>query len=55
MSLFGWLLTIGGAVIVTTLFEIVCHWLFGVKQTKIHSSHNFAYQSRIRWWEKIWF
>lgn len=50
MSLFGWLLTIGGAV---TLFEIVCHWLLGVKNSKIHPSQNLAYQSRIRWWERV--
>lgn len=55
MSLFGWLLTIGGAVIGTTLFEIVCHWLLGVKKTKIHPYQNLACQSRIRWWEKNWF
>ena len=51
MSATGWIVTIIGAVVGTTLFEIVFHWLFGVKKTKIHPSQDPAYQTRIRWWE----
>lgn len=53
MSATGWIVTIIGAVVGTTLFEIVFHWLFGVKKTKIHPSQDPAYQTRIRWWKKL--
>lgn len=57
MSIIGWIATIGGALVGTTLFEIICNWLFGVKRTTIHPSQDPGYQSRIRWWEyvKRWF
>lgn len=57
MSIIGWIATIGSALVGTTLFEVICNWLFGVKKTKIHPSQDPAYQSRIRWWEYVqrWF
>lgn len=57
MSIVGWIATIGGALVGTTLFEVICNWLFGVKKTKIHPSQDPAYQTRIRWWEYVqgWF
>lgn len=57
MSIVGWIITVVGGVIGTTLFEVGCHRLFGVKRTKIHPSQDPGYQSRIRWWEYVirWF
>lgn len=57
MSIVGWIATIGGALVGTTLFEVISNWLFGVKKTKIHPSLDPGYQSRIRFWEYVqrWF
>lgn len=50
MSITGWIIVIVGAVVGTTLFEIVFHWLFDSKR-QMPKHLDFAYQSRIRWWE----
>lgn len=57
MSIGGYILTGIGAAVGTTLFEVGCHRLFGVKRTKIHPSQDPGYQSRIRWCEYVqkWF
>lgn len=53
MSIVGWIATIGGAPVDITLFEVICNWLFRAKKTKMHPSQDLAYQTRIRWWERV--
>lgn len=52
MSIAEWVITIVGAAVGTTLFEIVFYWLFDSKR-QMPKHLDFAYQSRIRWWEYV--
>lgn len=54
MSVIGWAASIIGAIAGTTVFELVFYWLFAGK--RIMPKHlDFAYQTWIRWWERVIF